>query len=289
MKRLLSIMILLCGIGFSQAASSAIWSWIDSLTECTVSATYCFDYTYTISDWDTNDTTANPCYGLSACTIFIGHRHDANGTSGPKIVRSWASSATAYKYLLTEETMGGLAAKFKEHYSLPKSGTTRHSGNAISTEECVGIFYAPGESLGNLTDVNSSKFSGYSTLPGSICGAAPAPSGTCDFVQDSITLDHGTLSKSELEGHQVSSTVNITCTSAKTLTLYIHAANDVELREDGSLYSELYMNDTILGTTGITLDVDSDAVVDVKSVLRTNGSVTAGEFSGSTVMLITIE
>jgi len=289
MKRLLSIMILLCGMGFSQTAFASIWSWVDSLTECTASGyTYCYDYTFTVADWDTEDNSANPCFGSSACTLFISHRHESGGTSGTGITRSWGSGS--YPAILTAETMGELGAVIKSITSLPISGTTNHTGNSVATEECVGIFYATGTDLGTYTTSQTlTKFRGYPMMPNSICGSVPAPSGSCDFVQDSMTLDHGTLSKSELEGHQVSSTVNIACTSSKTLTLYIYAANDVQLRDDGSLYSELYMNDTILGTTGLTLDVDSDAVVDVKSVLRTNGTVAAGEFSGSTVMLITVE
>ncbi|MGC8400765.1 hypothetical protein ACP3P6_07780, partial [Enterobacter mori] len=69
----------------------------------------------------------------------------------------------------------------------------------------------------------------------------------------------------------------------------IYSADNVQLRDDGSLYSELYMNDNVLGTSGFTLDVAEQENVVVKSVLHTNGSVAAGEFSGSTVMLITVE
>lgn len=152
------------------------------------------------------------------------------------------------------------------------------------------MFYAPGVTLGTITsDTSNSNFNGYSMLPGSVCGVAPAPSGSCDFEQDVLTLDHGTISKNELEGHSVSETVSITCTSAKTLTLYIFDADKLDLKEDGSLYSELYINDSTLGAQGLTVDADEQLNVDVKSVLHTNGSVTAGEFSGSTVMLITVE
>ncbi|MNG24157.1 hypothetical protein D3C84_1088490 [compost metagenome] len=63
----------------------------------------------------------------------------------------------------------------------------------------------------------------------------------------------------------------------------------MELRDDGSLYSELYMNGNVLGTSGFTLDVEAQDNVVVKSVLRTNGTPEAGEFSGSTIMLITVE
>jgi hypothetical protein len=288
MKRLICAVILLGGLSFSHVSSASIWSWIDTLSTCTSTATYCYDYTFTIADWDENDTSPNPCYGLSACTIFIGHRHNAAGTSGPRTNRSWG--AGVYPFLLTAETMGDLAKEFKAVFSLPYSSSTRHSGNTVATEECVGIFYAAGKNLGsNTSEINDTTFQGYPLMEGSICGVAPAPSGSCDFDQDVLTLDHGTLSRRELEGHEVSENVSISCTTAQTLKLYIYSANEVDLRADGSLYSELYLNDNVLGTTGFTLDVNSQTEVSVKSRLRTNGTPEAGEFSGSTIMLITVE
>jgi hypothetical protein len=287
MKRLIYAMILLGGLATSQNASASIWTWIDTLETCTI-ATYCYDYTFTISDWDEEDSTPNPCYGLTACTIFIGHRHNAAGTSGLNTPRSWGSGN--YPFLLTAETMGDLGKELKTVFALPFTSTTRHNGTTVATEECVGIFYAAGKELGsNASEINSSTFQDYPLMPNSICGAAPAPSGSCDFDQDVLTLDHGTLSRKELEGHEVSENVSISCTTSQTLKLYIYSADKVDLRDDGSLYSELYMNDNVLGTSGFTLDVEARDNVTVKSVLRTNGTPEAGEFSGSTIMLITVE
>lgn len=289
MKRLIFATILLSGLTFSHVSSASIWSWIDNVTTCSSSFRYCFEYDFVISDWDENDSTPNPCYGLSACTIFISHRHNSNGTSGNRTIRAWGSGT--YPEILSSETMGDLGKEIKTQLSLPFSGNTRHSSDtAIGTEECVGFFYASGRNLGNISsETNNTSFNGYPILPGSICGAAPPPSGSCDFTQDSVTLDHGTLSRKELEGHEATEQVNITCTTSQTLKLYIYAADKVQLRDDGSLYSELYMNNTTLGTDGFTLDVEENAVVDIKSTLRTNGTPESGEFSGSTVMLITVE
>ena len=289
MKKWLCAFLLLGGGMFSNTSEASIWSWIDTLETCTsASFKYCYDYSFTIGDWDENDSTPNPCYGLTACTIFIGHRHNSAGTSGSGIVRSW--SANTYPVITTSETMGALGAGIKAIFSLPFSSTTNHTANTVATEECVGMFYAAGSNLGsNNSATNNGTFSGYPIMPGSICGVAPAPSGSCDFEQDVLNLDHGTLARQELEGHEASENVSINCTTSQTLKLYIYSADKVQLREDGSLYSELYLNDNVLGTTGFTLDVAEQENVAVKSVLRTNGSVEAGEFSGSTIMLITVE
>lgn len=288
MKRLMFVFILMGGLAYSPLSSASVWSWIDNLSTCTSSFKYCYTYDFTIADWDENDSTPNPCYGLSACTIFIGHRHDAAGTSGSGIVRSWG--AGNYPFIITSETMGDLAKQIKAIFSLPFSSTTTHQANTVATEECVGLFYAAGRNLGsNSSAANISSFQGHPMMPGSICGTAPQPSGSCDFDQDVVTLDHGTLTRQELEGHEVSETVSINCTTSQMLKLYIYSADNVQLRDDGSLYSQLYMNDNVLGTNGFNLDVVERENVVVKSVLHTNGSVEAGEFSGSTIMLITVE
>lgn len=287
MKQFLYGLLLLTSLAIPQISTASIWSWIDTLETCSSSFPYCYNYQFTIGGWDENDSTPNPCYGQSACTIFIGHRHDSAGTSGQSVVRGWG--VAAYPFVGNTETLGELGAELKKIFPLPYSGITNHAANTVATEECVGIFYAPSVNIGTDSATNNEKYAGYSLLPGSICGTAPQPSGTCDFDQDVLTLDHGTLSKRELEGHEVTENVSINCTNAETLKLYIFSADNVQLRDDGSLYSELYMNDTIIGTTGFTIDVTERTQVSVKSVLRTNGNVTAGEFSGSTVMLITVE
>lgn len=292
MKKMTHILFLFIGLTFSHISSASVWSWIDNLSTCTSTLQYCYDYDFTVADWDENDPTPNPCYGLNACTIFIGHRHNAAGTSGSRIARSWGAGGSAgdNNWILSAETMGDLGKALKGRFSFPFSTSTRHTGNTVATEECVGFFYRAGSNAGNNdSEVNQSAFEGHPMVPGSICGAAPPPSGSCDFTQDVLTLDHGTLSRKELDGHEVSETVDISCTISQTLKLYIYSAEKVQLRDDGSLYSELFMNDNVLGNTGLTLEVAEQESVVVKSVLRTNGSVAAGEFSGSTVMLITIE
>ncbi|MFP2693928.1 hypothetical protein ACLETS_23170 [Enterobacter ludwigii] len=285
MKRLINIFILIIvGLMQSHTSSASIWSWIDSIRQNSVTN---FTYFFTIAEWEDTDSTPNPCYGLSACTIFISHRHDTSGSSGTGVVRSWGSGQNSY--LLTSKTLGELGKGITSGFSLPYSSSTDHNGT-VNYEECVAFFYASGRDLGTYVNgANSNSFSGYPILPGSICGVAPAPSGTCDFTQNTVTLDHGTLSRREIEGHTVTEPVNITCTSSENLKLYIYSGDKLPLRDDGSLYSELYLNDTVLGSDGLNVTVDNNATVNIKSVLKTNGTVSAGDFTGSTVMLISIE
>lgn len=283
MKKMLLILLSLLALTTARPSSAAVWSWINAITQ---NSSTNYDYDFTLADWDENDTTPNPCYGQTACTIFISHKHSSSGTSGTGVVRGWG--VAAYPFIGSSVTLGEVGVELKKIFPLPYSGTTNHVGS-VNFEECVGFFYAPGVNIGTSTSANDEKYRGYNILPGSICGTAPQPSGSCDFNQDVLTLDHGTLPRQELDGHEVSETVSINCTTSQTLKLYIYSADNVQLRDDGSLYSELYMNDNVLGTNGFTLDVAEQENVVVKSILHTNGSVAAGEFSGSTVMLITVE
>lgn len=136
MKKMFFALLLFLGMAFSHTASASIWSWIDTLKSC--GSNSCYDYTFTIADWDENDATPNPCYQLSACTLIIGHRHNVAGTSGPGIDRSW--DAGSYPFLTTAETMGEVSQQFKAIFTFPYSSTTRHSGVAVNWEECVGFF-----------------------------------------------------------------------------------------------------------------------------------------------------
>lgn len=286
MKKIFIGIAFCCGVIFSQVASASIWSWIETTTPCSLS--YCFDYTFEIGDWDTNDPTPNPCFNLSKCTIFISHKHRADGSSGYHIDKAWDSKY--HDFILTAPTMGELGKGIKQIFSFPYTSTTRHSSVKVTWQECVGIFYAPGKNLGEYSSAAQlSKFQHYSLLPNSICGSAPPPSGSCDFEQPELNLDHGILNNQQLEGNEVSNDVNIRCTTSQNLSIYIFSADKIPLRDDGSLYSTLYINDKTLGSAGFALEVTDRATVSIKSVLHTQGRVSGGTFSGSTVLLLTVD
>ena len=71
--------------------------------------------------------------------------------------------------------------------------------------------------------------------------------------------------------------------------MYIYGGDALSLKDDGSLISMMYLNDKKSESEGLTLTVSGSETVTIKSQLVTNGTVEAGEFSGSSVVVVTID
>lgn len=272
---------------FSANIMAAIWSWIDSVIDTSGAIYNNYEYTYRIEAWDDDDDTPNPCYGLSACTLFISHRHNEDGTSSYSVKNYYGTGGTGYyAFLLTAKTMGELGSLMKPTLNLPITGTMTHSSDKTIPDECVGIFYAAGSNFGTGASSVNNQFNGHPLLPSSVCGVAPTPSTTCNFDNDVINLEHGVLSSAEVEGHAVSGTVNITCSKVAELKLYMYPDSTIPLSDSGDFYSELYVDDVLIPTTGASYEVDYTRTLNLKSVLRHTGSVKAGSFSGSAIIVM---
>ncbi|MGC6633364.1 adhesin, partial [Escherichia coli] len=81
-------------------------------------------------------------------------------------------------------------------------------------------------------------------LPGSICAIAPPPVGHCDVLTHSVELDYGNVGENELDNAVRSQTVNVTCNRDVSLQVVATGMNNrqVPLRNDNSLYADLYIN-----------------------------------------------
>jgi len=266
-----------------RSASAAIWS------EITAASLYNngshIEFTYNIFAWDESDETPNPCYKDTGCRIWIGVTIDKAGSSNNVAAAYWSAANTSNRWISNAATMGELGAAFKTNAGLPQTGTIQRSAASYivaKVKNCVGIFYKNDfASIG--------YYSGGELMPNSICGEAPTPYGRCSFVEDSINLDHGTVARSQLDGHEVSINVTMSCDYESTVGIYVLSGDNLPLRDDGSLYSEIYINN-VLGTDGLSMSATAgEHSLTFKSKLRTNGTVAAGEFSASTVAVINLE
>ncbi len=121
---------------FSHTASSLNLELIDTLKSCGPNS--CYDYTFTIADWDENDATPNPCYQLSACTLIIGHRYNIFGdfrTGNRAFLGRGVLSV-----LITAETMGEVSQQFKTIFHVPLFVHDAVQRCGCHWEECVGFF-----------------------------------------------------------------------------------------------------------------------------------------------------
>ncbi|HEJ9470145.1 TPA: adhesin, partial [Proteus mirabilis] len=119
----------------------------------------------------------------------------------------------------------------------------------------------------------------------------PPPVGHCDVLAHSVELDYGNVGENELDNAVRSQTVNVTCNRDVSLQVVATGMNNrqVPLRNDNSLYADLYINDKS-GEEGEAIFVAKGKMVSIQvsSKLRTNGHVAPGYFSGSGALILTL-
>lgn len=262
------------GLGFTTAATAAIFSHIEESSGTPSHA----DYLYVIDRWDEEEPNAlNPCYGTAICNLQLNHKHTSSG-SGGRVKKVFINDITDLK------TMAEVRAELMKKVSIPISGIVSHDGDPIDhNQECVGLFYG--------TKVFGEMDKGARLLPGSICGIAPPPVGSCKVMESSLLIDYKELYANELEEASRNIDVNITCNIETKITIIASGTDEksVVLRNDKSLLANLFLNGQP-AYNGITVDVlkDGQATVNLESRLKTNGKVDAGPFSGSGFLVLTM-
>ena len=255
-------------MGLSSPASAVIFSHIEKSSGIPSNATY----NYVIDRWDEEDpNTLNPCYGTATCNVQLNHKH-TSGSAGA-IAKVYIDDITHLR------TMAEVREEFLKTYSMPISGTLTHAGKPI---ECIGLFYGTASS-GLDPDAK--------LLPGSVCGIAPPPVGSCKVVENSLLIDYKELYISELEEASRNVDVNITCNIDTEITIVASGADEksVILRNDKSLLANLYI-DGQPAYDGVTVNIpkEGQVTVNLESRLKTSGKVDAGAFSGSGFLLLTM-
>ncbi|HCU0429592.1 TPA: hypothetical protein OUE92_001750 [Serratia marcescens] len=284
--RTIIAMILFC---FGTPVSwGAIYSYIKSATVINGKV----NYDWGISAVDFTDSTRNPCYGLSNCAIYISHRHDAMGTPGAAYT-GW-KNVPYNSCIAWSPTVGGALSCLRDHpsnvagtdgggvsgiyLSPPLRGTTYHVGNVV-TQECVGLFFSVTGTVG---------YSG-ALLPGSVCGIAPPPVGSCGMAE-SIELDHSKLSEPEISGNTVAQQFFIDCNMPMNAKLYVSGASNGYVNlGDGVIKSLIKINGKVLSDAGVPVNLRKGAnSVGISSTLSINGLVRAGNYSGQSVIILAL-
>lgn len=274
-KRLSALFIFSVMMLFSTSSMAAIFSYI---TESKLVGSTGADYTFIVQRWDPEPpTTLNPCYGWKRCYITVNHRHEADGSGG---TATRVVLTNAQTYLTMEQLRQAVLAKLALPYGPTKAV---HRGVDPSLlQECVGLFYQ--EESGGIA--KSGRL-----LPGSSCGIAPPPVGACQIIDGSVNLDYGEINENELNNARRAKSIYITCNkdmSVKVIAIGM-VSDRIPLRSDNSLYANLYLNN-YSGEDGAIIYVPKGRAtpVEVSSILRTNGRVDAGFFSGSGALILTL-
>lgn len=277
-KRLSTLFIFSVMMLFSASSMASIFSYITKSEEVGHKGDAA-DYTFIIQRWDPEPrTTPNPCYGWKSCYITINHRHEADG-SGGSATKVLLKNAHLYPYM--EDLR---AAVVQQNGNFPMGPmVAEHRGVPLNRiQECVGLFY-------QRNDGGIAK-EGY-LLPGSICGIAPPPVGACQIIDGSVDISYGDIDENNLNNAYRAKNFNVTCNKDMTVMVYASAldGNNVKLRPDNSLYANLYLNNRP-GESGTTIFVQKGRAtsVEVSTILRTQGRVAPGPFSGVGTLVLSM-
>ena len=116
-----------------------------------------------------------------------------------------------------------------------------------------------------------------------------APPLTCS-ISDSIDLRHGNLSVEAVDGNRASTLAYVSCSRSATVTVVIapNTQGRVQLSGVSGLHSELSVNG-IGGGKAVSISAGpASQPLNIQSVLRTDGAITAGAFRGSSYAILTI-
>lgn len=120
------------------------------------------------------------------------------------------------------------------------------------------------------------------------CSAVPWTTNSCDILQPSLLINHGTLTTDQVNGHSASTTTQVRCDSPATVRFRV---SDTRVDLGNNIYSDIYINgrgvggawgdmDYTVQSWGLPLTIESRLV---------STDPQAGTFSGSVVVLVDIQ
>jgi|GEM_PF-6327332 hypothetical protein len=171
------------------------------------------------------------------------------------------------------------------------SGNTMSVANSqldIHKEYQLCIVYTG--NFGSLTTCNSSNTGGGEVVD------PPAVNVSCDLSQNDITLNHGSISGSQLEGHIATANISVTCTDNVNVNFKILDTLSSNMNGQISLsdvyISDILLNNYLVDSSGVSFPVSENIPfnIEISSVLHKKTTETvSGDFSGSGTIVTTIE
>lgn len=147
-----------------------------------------------------------------------------------------------------------------------------HSGNAPSTQECVGYIVSP--SLGNFGVPWSSAF-----VPGG-CLLIPPASEWCKITSPEIVLEHGTITLQQAEGNVATTSMSVQCSVPASVTFNLISKDKYVYLDEGK--SEITVDGKPLNSK---VDLpEGDSQMPVKDLLT--GVTKEGFHTGSSVIVM---
>lgn len=234
-------------------------------------------YYFVITDWYKSGTEFCQDPGGGICHLEIYGIHGAGNYMnmvGSNYKWSGLQTNTSMRELLNQ-------MKKKNGFTIPFDGSIFvPSSVKVKDNFCIGFAQA----------VTTATVGGV-VQPKGPCTTVKQPSLTC-YSDGSITIDHGAVSHKSIDGKTAEARLSFNCIGAMTSVLLKSSETDtngVRLTPNGSLYSKLSIDNQDLAK-GVVIPVQNDVTkrIYIKSTLSGKGSVTPGNFLGSTIITISL-
>ncbi|CAI1077317.1 Uncharacterised protein [Serratia entomophila] len=225
-------------------------------------------------------------------TISKGEDYDSDASSG----NNWNYCGSLNKATLSISNESSYIASSSGSANKKQIGTTNGNSNGNCLTAVGSLFPVTTSFIGKVNSVCVSggtildHFKGSMRCYGSSDFTSSIKDATCDISSGDITLDYGTILSDEVDGKSISTNATISCTGGSSqgevsVALSLGDEN-VNLKNDNSLYAQLNLDGNGKSTTA-TIDINGSTNISLTSTLHTNGNVSSGAFSGSSVLTMT--
>lgn len=276
MKKIQQILKLLIVLGSVSlfSAQAGYFSYITSITGPQTRYHFVMEY------WNASTSAPNPCAvalpGSNKCYIQINHLHEGRDTGGTASRAPWRCRENIAHLPNEQSVVNYLVNRCGLYF--PYTGYSQHAGS-IKTDECIGFFLTKSEGGGKGKLVRNG-----------VCGIAPPPEGKCAFSNSNLTLNHGMLDIDQVNDNIVEEQFTFTCnTNMQVRVSSSHIDDYLSLTPDGSIRSYLTLNNTPAPRGLIIYAIKNQYMtVNIKSKLKTFGTPSFGNFSGTTTFVLSI-
>lgn len=227
---------------------------------------------FVVSSWTAGEGTF--CNDMSAvrCNLYLSGAQRPGEYQGLILgTDSWRITPTTSMDTVYSQ-MTGFSIPFQSSLFVPK-------GTKTTSTFCIS--FAQGYAY---------QGSGGVISPVGPCVKVKTPPLQCD-ITGNTSINHRDVHEDAINGNEATTRLQLTCTgiSEAVVTAAKEDALGVKLRSDGSLYSVLTINGQP-AAAGLKIKVDESlpANINLKSTLSQRKEVAPGEFSGSTVLTISL-
>lgn len=120
----------------------------------------------------------------------------------------------------------------------------------------------------------------------------PPPGPACSLVGTAVDISYGDIKAASVPGLKKSSDLYVKCTASATVkvTLIGYTSSGIKLRADGSLTADVLVRDQPANLGSLEkIAANQTMNIPISSVLKVNGNLAGGAFSGSAVINVEIQ